>query len=118
MKTKNCLALIICVVFFIISCSKGGSSTQPAGDPCAGLSFKFGADVQPIINANCANSSNCHGAGSSNTGGPLTDYAKIFAKSSTIKIQVESGSMPKNGSLSATDKNKIICWINSGAPNN
>jgi hypothetical protein len=72
--------------------------------------------VQPVINAACANS--CHSATSTNSGGPITDYNKIFAKRSDIKFQIENGLMPKTGSLTTDQKNKIICWINSGAPNN
>lgn len=117
MKKIFYFSLLISVMLLLYACSKGGGSSSTT-DPCAGLSFKFLTEVQPIINTTCANSSNCHGSGSTNSGGPLTDYDKIFAKSSNIKFQIESGLMPKNGTLSATDKNKIICWINSGAPNN
>lgn len=113
------IAAFISIIFFITSCSKGADGGNPPPvDPCSGLQSKFVADVQPIINATCANSSNCHGTGTSNTGGPLTDYNKIFTKRSEIKFQVEAGFMPKNSSLTTDQKNKIICWINSGAPNN
>jgi hypothetical protein len=109
----------ILIVIFFSGCSKsGGSGGTPAVDPCAGLSFRFSADVQPIFNFSCANSSNCHGAGSTNVGGPLTDYNKIFIKRATIHGQVSAGIMPQNSTLSADQKNKILCWINSGAPNN
>lgn len=115
-KTNILLTLFVCMLFFI-NCTKTdkGDPILPS-DPCAGLSFKFTTDVQPVINTFCANS--CHGASSTNSGGPLTDYNKIFAKSADIKIQVQSGLMPKTGTLTADQKNKIICWINSGAPNN
>ncbi len=115
-KTNIYFSLIICITLFV-SCTKNSGNPAPS-DPCAGLSFKFAADVQPIINASCANSSNCHGSGSLNSGGPLTDYNLIFAKRSNIKFQIENGLMPKVGSLTTDQKNKIICWINSGAPNN
>jgi hypothetical protein len=118
LKIKICSLLIVSVILFISSCSKGGSGTQPPVDPCAGLSFKFGADVQPIFNATCAINSNCHGAGSTNAGGPLTNYNKIFAKRVSINGQVSAGLMPQNSTLSPDQKNKILCWINSGAPNN
>ena len=118
MKIKLCFILIICVVVFIISCSKGSGGNPVPPDPCAGLSFKFSTDVQPIFNTTCTNSSNCHGAGSNNSGGPLTGYNLVFAKRAEIKFQVSGGFMPKAGSITAEQKNKIICWINSGAPNN
>jgi hypothetical protein len=96
----------------ISACSKNGGSNNSCG------TFSFSADVQPIINSSCATSSSCHAAGSVNSGGPLTDWAKVSAQSSKIKFQVENGLMPKVGLLTADQKNKIICWINSGASNN
>ncbi len=118
MKQKF-IFLAIMIAFFVTGCSKGsGGGDPPPADPCANLSFKFTADVKPIINATCAISSNCHLDGSTNRGGPLTDYNKIFLKRADIKSQVAAGLMPQSGSLTADQKNKIICWINSGAPNN
>jgi hypothetical protein len=117
MRKNISFCLAISLVFLLSACSKGGSNTVTT-DPCAGLSFKFATDVQPIVNTTCANSASCHGTGSVNAGGPLTDYNLIFAKRSNIKFQVENGIMPKVGTLTADQKNKIICWINSGAPNN
>ena len=108
---------MICIVILLNACTKSGGSS-PTPDPCTGITAKFSTDVLPIINASCAINSSCHAAGSVNAGGPLTDYNKIFAKRSEIKFQVEAGLMPKTGSITATEKNKIICWINSGAPNN
>jgi hypothetical protein len=118
LKTKLSIILLTCIVIFIISCSKNSGGDPTPTDPCGGLSFKFSTDVQPIFNTTCANSSNCHGAGSANSGGPFTDYNLIFAKRAEIKFQVSGGFMPKVGSITADQKNKIICWINSGAPNN
>lgn len=120
MKHKNIYTwVILSLISLAISCSKsGGSNPPPAADPCAGLSFKFATEVQPIINSNCANSISCHAGGSVNSGGPLTDYNLIFLKRSSIKFQIENGLMPKGGSLTTAQKNIIICWINSGAPNN
>ena len=88
-------------------------------DPCNGISFKFAADVQPIINTRCATSPGCHATGSVNSGGPLVTYTQVFDKRAEIKIQVSSNSMPfPPDTLSSDQKNKIIGWINSGAPDN
>lgn len=88
-------------------------------DPCAGISYKFKTDVQPIIMTSCATRNSCHAAGSVNSGGPLTNYAQIFNKKSEIKIQISSNSMPPPpDTLASVQKNKIICWLNSGAPDN
>ncbi len=127
-KQLMLIVLFISMILTINSCSKGGGGginpappapTPPvAVDPCLNLSIKFATQVQPIINATCAISSNCHLDGSTNRGGPLTDYNKIFLKRADIKSQVAAGLMPQSGSLTADQKNTIICWINSGAPNN
>jgi hypothetical protein len=31
---------------------------------------------------------------------------------------IVSGTMPQNATLTPAQKNSIICWIDSGAPNN
>jgi hypothetical protein len=127
-KSLRLIGLFISIILMINSCSKsGGGGSNPAPpppapppglDPCLNLSFKFASQVQPVINATCAISSNCHADGSINRGGPLTDYNKIFLKRADIKSQVATGLMPQSGSLTADQKNTIICWINSGATNN
>lgn len=115
---------IIFYIFFIITLSLfvescGKCDCIESTDPCNGLSFKFAADVQPIVNTHCATNRGCHAAGSINRGGPLTNYSQVFDKRLEIKIQVSAGSMPPApDSLTTNQKNKIICWINSGAPNN
>ncbi len=124
MKRIANLVIIFSISAFILnSCSKssssggGGSTTTD----CSTINAKFAADVSPIISSKCAVNSGCHAAGSSNSGGPFTNYSQISAKASNIKTQVSSGNMPQAGSgitLSTDEKNKIICWINSGAPNN
>jgi hypothetical protein len=74
--------------------------------------------VNAIIQTSCATGSGCHGSGSLNGPGPLLSYLQVFNARSAIRSAVSSGRMPPNGALSATQKNSIICWIDSGAPNN
>ena len=45
----------------------------PGGNNCQGAANKF-SNVNPIIQSKCANSVSCHAAGSTNVGGPLTNY--------------------------------------------
>jgi hypothetical protein len=89
----------------------------PGGSNCQGAANKF-SNVNPIIQSKCAFSSGCHGAGSTNGGGPLTDYNLIKNKAASIKIQVQTGLMPQMGSLTAAELQSIVCWIEAGAPNN
>ncbi|MFM6926544.1 MAG: hypothetical protein ACKOU7_13640 [Ferruginibacter sp.] len=106
-----------------LACSK--SSTSNTGGTggsitfsCAGISPKFSTDVQPILTSVCSINSSCHAAGSSNSGGPFTTYAQVFAKRSNIRAAILAGTMPQSGAISQTEINSFICWIDSGAPNN
>lgn len=103
----------------IVSCSKdnnGGGGTFTVD--CSTVTNKaFAADVNPIIQSTCA-VSGCHATGSGNGPGALTTYSQISAAASRIRTAVANGSMPQGGSLSTSQKNSIICWIDNGAPNN
>jgi hypothetical protein len=114
-KTYLIFFILALPVIVILSCSKdggGGGSTN-----CAGITTSFSANVSPLINTFC-NQPSCHNSGSTNGPGPLTNYAQVFAARSSIRSQVQSGLMPQNTTLTAEQKNIIICWIDSGAPNN
>ena len=89
----------------------------PPGTDCAGVNAKFSTDVSPIIQSRCA-VSGCHDGSSTNGPGPLTTYERIRDASGKIKPAVVSRIMPKGSSLSADEIKKIVCWIESGSPNN
>ena len=111
-------ALILSFIFIGIACSKGNSGGGGSSVDCNTVSNKaFAADVNPIIQGTCAQSG-CHDAVSGNGPGPLTNYTEVFNARTTIQSAVSSGRMPKNSSLSTSQKNSILCWIQSGAPNN
>ncbi len=104
--------LTVCI---LTGCS--GDDTTSDLD-CSGVSLSFTTDVYPIILASCATRSACHGSGSNNGPGPLLTYAQINSSKSDIQSSVASGEMPREGSLSANEKNIIICWITNGASDN
>ena len=79
---------------------------------------KFAANVNPIIQSKCAMSPDCHASGSTNYAGPLTNYNLIHNLAPAIKTQVLTGAMPKTGSLTSTELQTIVCWIDAGAQNN
>ena len=85
---------------------------------CSGPAKSFAIDVRPVFQASCTNGSGCHGAGSNNGPGPLLTYTQIFDHRGEIRAAVASDHMPLNGSLTASQKNAILCWIDSGAPGN
>jgi hypothetical protein len=124
---KKCFIVILSAFFIMASCSKsgddGGGGTGGGGGggttSCSGVTNnKYAADVSPIISSTCATDATCHGAGSPNGPGPLLNYTQIFNARVAIRAAVASGTMPKTGSLSASQKNSIICWIDGGAQNN
>lgn len=112
--------LLITGILLSTGCSKdnGGGGGGSTTVNCATVTNKaFAADVNPIIQASCA-LAGCHAAGSSNGPGALTTYAQISGNATAIRSAVSSGRMPQGSSLSTAQKNSIICWIDSGSPNN
>lgn len=111
--------LVLIIIF--IACSKsspGGGSGGGSSVDCSTVTNKsFAADVNPIIQSTC-NQAGCHAAGSTNGPGALTNHAQVAAAAGAVRAAIASGRMPQNSTLSASQKNSIICWIDSGAPNN
>jgi uncharacterized membrane protein len=117
------------IIFFTITsislvvsaCSKssgGGGGGGGASVDCSTVANKaFTADVNPIIQSTC-NVAGCHAAGSTNGPGALTTHAEVFAARVRVRAAISSGAMPQGTTLSTAQKNSIICWIDSGAPNN
>jgi hypothetical protein len=123
-RTTSITVLFIFLVVLFTACSKSDSTPGGGGGgggitfSCAGISPKFAADVQPIVASVCATNSACHASGSINSGGPFTNYAEVNTKKSNIRAAILSGAMPKSGTISQAQINAVICWIDSGAPNN
>lgn len=111
---KKCL-VIISIIVFIAACKKPGGGAGSSSIDCSGVSKTYSADISPIIQTSCGG---CHGAGSSNGPGELTSYSRVFNARAQIRSAVSSGAMPKNGTLTAAQKNAILCWIDNGALNN
>lgn len=108
----------ILLTILIFACKKSsddGGTNNPPNNNC---SISFASRVTAIVQTNCAISSGCHAAGSTNSGGPLTNYNQIFNRRSNIKSAVQAGTMPQGAALSASDKADLISWIDCGAPNN
>jgi hypothetical protein len=108
----------------IIACSK--SETNDTGilpppateDECASTPASFSADVNPLIQTNCAIGSGCHGTGSSNGPGALTTFEQIKGAASSIKSAVASKRMPLGRTLTAAQIKTISCWVDNNATNN
>lgn len=120
---KKHLIVSLFSVGIIVSCTKNNESSNTNNNnnsntntTCTGTK-SFASDVSPIIQSVCA-TSGCHDAGSTNGVGPLTNYQQVFNARANIRSAVSNGTMPKNSSLSANQKNAILCWIDNGATNN
>jgi uncharacterized membrane protein len=115
---KTILLLAAGLTILYTACSKKNDNVVPTPDSCSNVDSRFAAKVFPIIQHSCATDIDCHGNGSTEGPGALTNYTQISHASATIKNAVISGSMPKGSSLATQEKNAIICWVNSGAQNN
>jgi hypothetical protein len=115
--------LPVAVIFFLlpmalaVSCGKTGAALQEPVDCNAVINKNFAATINPIIQSTC-NQQGCHDVVSINGPGPLTNYNQVFNARVIIRSAIESGLMPQNSTLSKTQRNAIICWIDAGAPNN
>ena len=111
------LVLFTGIIFSQCSKDKNNNSNSFTVD-CATVTNKaFAANISPLVQSRCA-ISGCHASGSLNGVGALTTYAQISAASARIRTAVASGSMPQGSTLTTAEKNSIVCWIDSGSPNN
>src|SRR3954452_19099916 len=104
---------VVTVLCLLFACSKSSMDK-----PDCSASKSFATEVNPIVQTSCATDSDCHGSGSSSGPGELRTYSQIFNARATIRTAVESGVMPKDRSLSSSEKNTILCWIDNGAGDN
>ena len=111
--------LLIVPLFGFISCSKSnsGGSVNTSVDCSLVANKAYITDVDPIIQSTC-NAGGCHASGSTNGPGPITNYTQVFNARTVIRSAIASGAMPQNATLTAAQKNSIICWIDSGSPDN
>ena len=120
------VSILLTAIITISACKKTSTTTGGGGGGgggttftpnCNGAAIGFTADVSPIFQSTCSQSG-CHNSGSVNGPGPLTNHTQINASKTSIRAAIISGSMPKNTTLTAAQKNSIICWIDAGALNN
>lgn len=119
MKRRYLVQLPLLIMFIAVSCSKNDSDTGSGNNniDCSGTPKTFSGDANPLIQGVC-NQPSCHASGSTNGPGPLTNYTQVFNAKGAIRSAVASGSMPRNTTFTAAQKAAIVCWIDSGAPNN
>lgn len=84
--------------------------TVPRGDTGTSLT----TDIMPIIETKCA-VSGCHNGSQTPN---LSTKTGVINNALAIKTQTQSGAMPKEGSITATQKALIACWVDDGADDN
>ena len=127
---KKQLTVIVLIlglpILFMQSCTKASEQGQinpPTGE-CDTTAMKYTLNIVPILQSNCYG---CHGIG--NTGGSggilLEGYNNIvgYATNGTLKgVITHTGSYPPMPyglpKLDDCTINKILDWINQGAPDN
>jgi hypothetical protein len=80
----------------------------------------YSKDIDPIIKTNCA-ITGCHIP--NGTGSDFTTFngIKEAADNGSLKKRMIDGNpsfMPPTGKLPQSDLDKVVCWLNAGAPNN
>ncbi|WP_207512132.1 hypothetical protein [Longitalea luteola] len=110
------LSVLLTGIFLFLGCVNDKEEIL-YGNSCNGPAPSFSADVIPIIQTSCA-IPDCHAAGSTHGPGALTSYTQIKNVAGDIKLAVVSRSMPKDGTLSASEIKTIRCWVDAGAPDN
>jgi hypothetical protein len=114
MKTLTILMILIAGIF--VACEKGPDNDGGFIADCS-VPKSFSTDVVPLMQAYCQ-TGNCHGTGDTAGPGELVTYQQVFTQRMAIKDAVSNGSMPLYNTLTGSQKAKIVCWIDSGAPNN
>ena len=115
LKIRKELLIFLLGIFFA-SCSSNVEETtileeeEEEIETCAPTSFA--SDIKPIIDANCIQ---CHNGSQSPD---LRTFNGISGNAARVKGQVASRQMPLGGSLSTAEIEAIVCWVDSGAPNN
>lgn len=72
------------------------------------------SDIMPIISKDCA-ISGCHNG---SIFPRLVTTAEVISNAGRIKSETQSGSMPRNRTLTQTEIDLIACWVDDGALEN
>lgn len=121
MPPKNYTPLTDQEKFMIKAWISMGALNQANCTVCDTTSFKFAADIQPIMNTWCIG---CHSSTNAGGGYDLSSYAGVVNSIGhnqllgSIEHSTGYNAMPQNGNqLSGCQISKIRSWINAGYPN-
>ena len=105
------------VIAFIAGCTFDKGSVPIPQEPCD-TTHTYTSNIQQLISVNCTDPG-CHQPGS--TEGDLTAYNTLRLKVDNGMLRTKvviQGTMPPTAPLSTSDKRKIECWLDNGAPEN
>jgi hypothetical protein len=92
----------------------GASNPNGTGGACAS-SDTWNGYAEQFFATNCAG---CHGAGKT-PGTTVYDpasYSSVAGAATKIAGQISAGTMPRNATLSAADKARILAWLACSPP--
>ena len=118
MNVNSCFKIIrrvtlLFLLVFFASCLTNVEEDMIELEPNACAEITFAATIKPIIDANCIQ---CHGSGGIFP--ELTTHTLIQSHAGSVKSEVVSREMPKQGSLTQDEIDAIVCWVDNGALNN
>lgn len=104
------MMLVVCACIGLgsaVSCKKSSKKITPV---CDGTNATYNSTVKAIVNGNCLN---CHSGYSTYAG-----LSSVLSNGKFKQHVITDQDMPKGGSLTADQLNKIQCWVESGYPEN
>ena len=108
MKPKNSLTFLILICGLISSCGTSNSNSSkmtPINVACNSTNPPvYTNDVEFILKNNC---SSCHSG--------FDSYSGALGSAASIETQVFNGTMPRNSSLTAADKDAVVQWVACGS---
>ena len=97
----------------IVSCNK---TPTISADICNGIGSKWSTSVNALVQTKCA-TAHCHDG--SVAGGTFTTRLGIKDNADNALKAIYNKSMPQSSvSITETERNQIMCWLQDGCPDN
>jgi hypothetical protein len=125
-KQLSLMLIILAVISIAVnSCSNSNKEELFPVEPCDTVGMTYTNDIIPIMSGYCYE---CHGAATHSISGVnLSDYNTLKSYANGVEGQLYKNithtsdhpmPLPPRPKLSDCNINKILDWINQGAPNN
>lgn len=105
---KNTNSMILLLFLFTVSCtskSKFTDSSSKTGECSDDKVVHWQTGISKTFEKSCTG---CHSA--------FQDHTVVLSSIKGIEASIQSGYMPPDNSLSASDKDKILKWVSCGGP--